>query len=55
MNAINTMPGDIVSLYRAKLAKEKGAVRKDWGGRLSVALTYPSYYSLGMSAFQQEA
>ncbi len=43
------MTGDIVSLYRARLAAEKGAVRKDWGGRLSVALTYPSHYRLGMS------
>jgi len=43
------MPRDIISLYRAKLAKEKGTVKKDWGGRLSVALTYPNYYRLGMS------
>jgi len=40
---------DIVSLYRAKLIKEKGFVRKDWGGRLSVALAFPNYYRLGMS------
>lgn len=43
------MTGDIISLYRAILAKEKGVVRKDWGGRLSIALTYPNYYRLGMS------
>ena len=43
------MPGDIISLYRAKLAKEKGAIRKDWGGKLSIALAYPNYYRLGMS------
>ena len=43
------MSGDIISLYRARLAEEKGAVRKDWGGRLSVALTYPNQYHLGMS------
>jgi len=43
------MPHDIISLYRAKLAREKGTVRKDRGGRLSVALIYPNYYRLGMS------
>ena len=43
------MPRDIVSLYKARLATEKGAIRKDWGGRLSVALCYPNYYRLGMS------
>jgi radical SAM family uncharacterized protein len=43
------MTGDIIALYRSRLAVEKGAVKKDWGGRLSVALTYPSYYRLGMS------
>ena len=43
------MPGNIISLYRARLAREKGAVTKDWGGRLSVALTFPNYYRLGMS------
>jgi radical SAM superfamily enzyme YgiQ (UPF0313 family) len=39
----------IISLYRARLAKEKGAVRKDWGGKLSVALVYPNLYAVGMS------
>ena len=43
------MTSDIISLYRAILAKEKGVVRKNWGGRLSIALTYPNYYRLGMS------
>jgi radical SAM superfamily enzyme YgiQ (UPF0313 family) len=43
------VPGDMVSLYRARLAREKGAVRKDWGGKLSVALAYPNGYRLGMS------
>ena len=43
------MSGDIISLYRARLAKEKGFVKKDWGGRLSIALAYPNYYRLGMS------
>lgn len=43
------MSGDIISLYRTKLAREKGAVRKEWGGKLSVALVYPNHYRIGMS------
>ena len=36
------------------LPLEEGAVVKDWGGRLSVALTFPNSYYVGMSslAFQ---
>jgi radical SAM superfamily enzyme YgiQ (UPF0313 family) len=33
----------------ALLAQEEGAVRKDWGGRISVALVYPNTYAVGMS------
>jgi radical SAM superfamily enzyme YgiQ (UPF0313 family) len=44
-----TAPCDIISLYRSRLAEETGAVRKDWGGRRSIALAYPNYYRLGMS------
>ena len=40
---------DIISLYRARLAEETGAVRKDWGGRRAIALAYPNHYRLGMS------
>jgi hypothetical protein len=40
---------DIVSLYRSRLAKERGTVIKDWGGKMSIALCYPNYYRLGMS------
>ena len=43
------MSHDIISLYRARLEKEKGTVRKDWGGKLTVALAYPNSYRLGMS------
>ncbi len=32
------------------LAREEGAVRKDWGGRLPVALVYANTYRLGMSS-----
>ena len=43
------MSGDIIALYRAKLAAEKGTIIKDWGGRLSIALIYPNAYRLGMT------
>ncbi len=43
------MPDDITSLYRAILAKEKGTIRKDWGGKIHVALIFPNQYRLGMS------
>ena len=46
---VKDLPRDIVSLYRARLAKERGTVTKDWGGKLSVALAYPNHYRLGMS------
>jgi len=39
----------IISLYRSILTREKGSVRKDWGGKISVALTYPNTYRVGMS------
>jgi len=32
------------------LAREEGAVRKDWGGRLPIALIYANTYRLGMSS-----
>jgi radical SAM superfamily enzyme YgiQ (UPF0313 family) len=32
------------------LAREEGTVRKDWGGRLPVALIYANTYRLGMSS-----
>jgi radical SAM superfamily enzyme YgiQ (UPF0313 family) len=31
------------------LAQEQGTVRKDWGGKISVALVYPNTYAVGMS------
>jgi len=33
----------------AEFTLEKGAVRKDWGGKVSVALVYPNVYRVGMS------
>ena len=38
-----------VAAARRRLAAETGAVVKDWGGRLPVALVYPNSYYLGMS------
>ncbi|MBT3257788.1 MAG: radical SAM protein [Deltaproteobacteria bacterium] len=43
------MSDDITALYRAILAKEKGAIRKNWGGKMPVALAFPNQYRLGMS------
>jgi radical SAM superfamily enzyme YgiQ (UPF0313 family) len=34
---------------QALLASEEGLVRKEWGGRVSVALVYPNTYAVGMS------
>jgi radical SAM superfamily enzyme YgiQ (UPF0313 family) len=34
---------------QALVASEEGVVRKDWGGRVSVALVYPNTYAVGMS------
>jgi radical SAM superfamily enzyme YgiQ (UPF0313 family) len=34
---------------QALVTGEEGVVRKDWGGRVSVALVYPNTYAVGMS------
>jgi len=34
---------------QALLATEDGAIRKDWGGRIAIALVYPNTYAVGMS------
>lgn len=34
---------------QALLATEEGAFRKDWGGRVAIALVYPNRYAVGMS------
>jgi radical SAM superfamily enzyme YgiQ (UPF0313 family) len=34
---------------QALLAAEQGAVRKEWGGKIAVALVYPNAYAVGMS------
>jgi radical SAM superfamily enzyme YgiQ (UPF0313 family) len=38
-----------ISRARNALAREQGAITKDWGGRLPIALVYPSSYYVGMS------
>ena len=35
---------------RDRLAQETGAIRKEWGGRLPVALVFPNTYYIGMSS-----
>src|SRR5947209_9719076 len=37
-------------LARTRLAQETGTIRKDWGGRIPVALVYPNTYYVGMSS-----
>jgi radical SAM superfamily enzyme YgiQ (UPF0313 family) len=36
--------------YSARAYREAGAIVKDWGGRLPIALIYPNTYYLGMSS-----
>jgi len=43
------MADQLISLYRQKLAGEKGWIRKEWGGRCAIALAFPNAYRLGMS------
>lgn len=38
------------SSHPSFLDKETGAIRKDWGGRLPIALAYPNTYYVGMSS-----
>lgn len=38
-----------VARYGGRFSREVGSVRKDWGGRLPIALIYPNSYYLGMS------
>jgi radical SAM superfamily enzyme YgiQ (UPF0313 family) len=37
-----------VGVQRKRLAREVGTIRKDWGGRLPIALCYPNSYAVGM-------
>src|SRR5438105_11893822 len=37
-----------VEIQRKRLGREVGTLRKDWGGRLPIALCYPNTYAVGM-------
>ena len=37
-----------IELQRKRLGRELGTIRKDWGGRLPIALCYPNTYAVGM-------
>jgi len=37
-----------IEIQRKRLAREQGAIRKDWGGRVPIALCYPNSYAVGM-------
>jgi len=39
----------LVQKAKAVLEKERGAVQKPWGGRISICLLYPNSYHVGMS------
>ena len=39
----------LTTLLRKRLSQEKGAIKKDWGGKISVALVYPNVYQVAMS------
>jgi radical SAM superfamily enzyme YgiQ (UPF0313 family) len=43
------MAWDEIKKARRRLSREQGAIIKDWGGRVPVALVYPNAYYLGMS------
>jgi radical SAM superfamily enzyme YgiQ (UPF0313 family) len=37
-----------VEIQRKRLGREQGTIRKDWGGRVPIALCYPNTYAIGM-------
>ena len=39
----------LIQKAKATLEKERGTVRKPWGGKISVCLIYPNRYYVGMS------
>ncbi|HEY80371.1 MAG TPA: radical SAM protein [Anaerolineae bacterium] len=49
------MSWKIRSQQQALLEREIGAVHKDWGGRLVVALAFPNTYYVGMSSLALQA
>ena len=49
------MKWDAVRQARQILAAEEGAITKDWGGKLPIALTYANSYYVGMSSLGLQA
>jgi len=43
------MTWDEIKKARRRLSREQGAITKDWGGKIPIALIYPNSYYLGMS------
>jgi radical SAM superfamily enzyme YgiQ (UPF0313 family) len=43
------MGWDEIKKARRRLSREQGAIIKDWGGRIPIALVYPNSYYIGMS------
>src|ERR671932_879185 len=37
-----------IDVQRKRLSREEGTLRKDWGGRVPIALCYPNSYAVGM-------
>src|SRR6516164_5756616 len=37
-----------IEIQRKRLGREQGTIRKDWGGRVPIALCYPNSYAIGM-------
>ena len=48
-NTLLHPPQPLLQHHRALLARERGAVRKEPGGRLGVALLYPNAYDVGLA------
>ena len=43
------MSNRLQRLARERLSREEGSVRKDWGGKIPIALVYPNLYPVGMA------
>jgi radical SAM superfamily enzyme YgiQ (UPF0313 family) len=43
------MSGTLRKKAETLLADEEGTIRKDWGGKIAIALVYPNTYAVGMS------
>ena len=45
----NNTSWDEIRKARQQLSREQGAITKDWGGKIPIALIYPNSYYIGMS------